>query len=168
MRKFFLAVTVSFCFGFLPSFSQPNTAVSIKGKVVDKTSGGSVANVSVRIKNSGTGVSTDAAGNFRLTTSSLPATLIITHSTYEQTEEVVNNTEEVAVRLTPSLVMLDGVFLSSKGIPTRILDAAFSAELIDYKKIEIKTFCELITQYNSIRFIQSPKRILFICVFSAK
>ncbi len=136
MRKYFLAVAVIYCFAFSPVFSQPNTGVSIKGKVVDNSSGGAVANVSVRLKNSGAGASTDSAGNFRLSISKVPATLIITHSTYEQTEMVVNNADEITVRLKPSSVILEGVFLSSKGIPTRILDAAFSAELIDYKKIK--------------------------------
>ena len=135
MKKYFFALTIV-CFFFTnAAYSQPGTVITIKGKVVDNTSGGPVANVSVRLKNTGSGASTDATGSFRLTATSLPATLVITHSTYEQTEIVVKNVDEVAVRLTPSLVMLEGVLLASKGIPTRILDAAFSAELIGYNKI---------------------------------
>ena len=135
MKKYFFALTIV-CFFFTnAAYSQPGTVITIKGKVVDNTSGGPVANVSVRLKNTGSGASTDATGSFRLTATSLPATLVITHSTYEQTEIVVKNADEVMVRLTPSLVMLEGVLLASKGIPTRILDAAFSAELIGYNKI---------------------------------
>ena len=135
MRKYFLAVAILFCFGIPAAFSQTKTAVSINGKVMDNSSGEGVANVSVRIKNNSTGVSTDASGNFRISIPALPATLIITHSTYEQTEFVINNTDEINIRLTYSLVSLEGVLLASKGIPTRIMDAAFSAELIGLKQI---------------------------------
>ena len=135
MRKYFLAVAALFCFGIPAAFSQTNTAVSIKGKVMDNSSGEGVSNVSIRVKNNSTGASTDASGNFRLSIPNFPATLIITHSTYEQTELVINNADEITIRLTPSLVVLEGVLLASKGIPTRIMDAAFSAELIGLKQI---------------------------------
>ncbi|MCY7309450.1 MAG: TonB-dependent receptor, partial [Chitinophagaceae bacterium] len=135
MKKYFLALTIV-CFFFTnAAYSQPGTVITITGKVVDNSTGEGVPNVSVRLKNSTAGTSTDATGSFRLTIPALPATLLITHSTYEQSELVINNADEVSIRITPSLVMLEGVFLSSKGIPTRIIDAAFSAELLDYKKI---------------------------------
>ena len=135
MKKYFLALTVVCFFFTSAAYSQSGTVITIKGKVVDNSTGDAVPNVSVRIKNSAAGITTDATGSFRLTISAFPVILLITHSTYEQSELVINNADEVSIRITPSLVMLEGVLLASKGIPTSTMDAAFSAELIGLKQI---------------------------------
>ncbi|MEO7984213.1 MAG: TonB-dependent receptor [Bacteroidota bacterium] len=136
MRKFLLAVVIGCCCTLSPAFSQTSPGVTIKGRVTDGSSGEAIGSVSVRLKNSVTGTTTDPAGNFRLNIAGLPATLLITHASYEQTELNISRVDEVSIRLTPSLVTLEGVLLASKGIPTKIIDAAFSAELLGLKQIK--------------------------------
>ena len=86
MKKYFLALTVVCFFFTSAAYSQSGTVITIKGKVVDNSTGDAVPNASVRIKNSAAGITTDATGSFRLTISALPVILLITHSTYEQSE----------------------------------------------------------------------------------
>lgn len=105
--------------------------IPITGTVRNGATGEAIHSASVTMKGSLiSGVITDAAGHFRIAVSSLPVTLLISHTTFDKQEVVVNNANEVAVNLTPGPVLLEGVVLTSKGIPTRIIDAPFSVEYI--------------------------------------
>jgi len=136
MKKYFLALAAISCFILPPVFSQSNQATTIKGKVTDNSTGEAIPNVSVRLKNSGAGISTDSTGSFRLTVPSLPATLIVSHASYEQSELVINNANEVAIQLTSSSVSLQEVLLASKGIPTTIMNTTYTATVIPLSKIK--------------------------------
>jgi len=136
MKKYLLASVILYWMALSPAFSQTTPGFVIRGKVINASTGEAVANSSVRLKNSLEGTRTDTTGHFRLTVPLLPVTLQITHTAYEQTELLVSSTADIAIRLQTASIMLDEVVMASKGIPTRIIDAPFSAELIGYKKIQ--------------------------------
>jgi outer membrane receptor protein involved in Fe transport len=105
--------------------------ITIKGTVKNNATGEPIPSASVTMKESVTnGTVTDSSGNFKVIVASLPVTLLISHANYEEHKEVVNNRNDVTISLTPVSVLMEGVVLVSKGIPTRIIDAAFSAEYI--------------------------------------
>jgi hypothetical protein len=108
--------------------------VLIKGNISDKITGEKIRSATVRIKNGNT-VLSDSLGHFEIKANG-PVMLTVTHASYEPIElNIAAGHEWVEINLVPNAVMLNAVVLSTKGIPTRILDAPFSAELIDYKQI---------------------------------
>ncbi len=109
-------------------FSQPMSVV-INGKVIGENNM-PLANVSIAAKNTKAGVTTDDNGSFRINIPSLPVRLIISHINYTDQEIEVSDTKEVFIRMEPDGTVMEGVVLPPKGIPTKIKDAPFSAELI--------------------------------------
>lgn len=107
----------------------------IKGTVVNSATAEPLSRVSVRLKNSTAGTITDSSGRFLLSVPSLPASIILSHSGFDALEISVTNSNAVHYTLSPSSLVLEGVLLASKGIPTKVLDAAFSAEMIGLKQI---------------------------------
>src|SRR5687767_12416475 len=128
MRKFaWLLIAASFALS--PAiFSQPQK-ITLRGKLTDDKNS-PVADASVMVKNAANGTTTDTNGDFQLAVSSLPVMLLVSHANYNGQEIEVADTKEVFIRMEPAGTVLEGVVLSSKGIPTRIKDAPFSAELI--------------------------------------
>ena len=118
-----------------PSVFSQTQMVTIKGKLTDDKNS-PVADVSVMAKIGGNGTTTDAKGNFQLTVPSLPATLLISHINFAKEEINVVNSNEVSISLKPVSVMQEEVVLVTKGIPTKILDAPFSAEMIGQRRIK--------------------------------
>src|SRR5204862_4177254 len=115
-------------------FSQTNQSLIISGKITNKSSNESIP-ASVQIKNSNKGVAADSKGVFHITVESLPIILLIPASGFEPQEINVENKNEVTINMDPAFSVINEVVLASKGIPTRIIDAPFSAELIGLKQI---------------------------------
>ena len=136
MKKYF-ALPGIFYFIAFSVFSQTASVIQLSGKTQDQVSGEMIPNVSIRIKNAKAGTLSDATGIFRLQVKELPVTLLISHSEYEEQEYLAENNADITVKMVPALRLIEGVVLSSKGIPTKILDAAFSAELIGQKQIRL-------------------------------
>jgi outer membrane receptor protein involved in Fe transport len=114
--------------------SQNSHPITISGKVNNQLSGEPIP-ASIRVKNSNMGVAADSKGIFHLSVASLPVTLLITATGFEQQEINVENKNETVVNLVPAFSIIDEVVLRSKGIPTKIIDAPFSAEFIGLKQI---------------------------------
>ncbi len=145
MRKYLLSLT-AMCGLALFSFAQPNQPQTISGTIIDSSTGEPIVSATVRIKDGRSGTMTDQLGRFRLNVV-LPASLIITHASYELLEKVIDGSSEIKIYLQQSSAMMQGVVLDSKGIPTKIIDAPFSAELISLKQIgELPTT----SAYNAI------------------
>lgn len=134
MRKYYVTLILISSFACLPAFSQKKP-VTVSGKIKDIAAGEGITSVSIRVKETGHITTSDSTGKFRLILTDLPVTLLISHAGYEKKEVMVNNPAEISVHLVPFAILLNGVVLESKGISTRILDAAFSAELISQKQI---------------------------------
>jgi outer membrane receptor protein involved in Fe transport len=117
------------------SMYSQSTPVIIHGKITGEKNE-TLSNVSVKIKNTRAGTASDNNGGFRLSAGSLPVTLVISHVNYSSKEVVVENANEISVQLSAKAEVLDPmVIMSSKGIPTRILEYAGSAERIGPKEI---------------------------------
>ena len=112
------------------AFSQPMDIV-INGRVTDEKNG-PMPKVSVIVKASKAGVTTDDNGTFRINIPSLPVKLTISHTNYTDQEIEVTDTKEVIIRMEPAGSMLEGVVLTSKGIPTRIKGRTFFSRVNRY------------------------------------
>lgn len=114
-------------------FSQ-SSGIIVKGKLTDDKNS-PLADASVMVKNTGNGSTTDAKGNFQLTVSSLPVTLLISHISFLNKEIKIENTNEVIINMKPVSGMLEDVVLPPKGLPSKIKDAPFSVEIINQHSI---------------------------------
>src|SRR5687768_13643389 len=133
MKKLFLLMILLAT--FVTGFSQPKAGIIITGKLTNRSTGESIGGATISLKKSGRVTITDSTGAFQLEVITLPATLFVTHVGFEEHEIIVQKSLEVSIDLEPNVGMLEGVVLTSKGLPTRIIDAPFSAEYFGQRRI---------------------------------
>ncbi|GAB3637309.1 TonB-dependent receptor [Hymenobacter arcticus] len=90
-------------------------AFPVKGRVVDKATGQGLPGVTVLVKGTTTGASTDAEGNFSLSAPDGNATLVVSYIGYATQEVPVNNAQTVAVTLVTDNKALDEVVVVGYG-----------------------------------------------------
>jgi outer membrane receptor protein involved in Fe transport len=133
MKKQILLLTTG-CLLWLLNYSQNTSSVTLNGKIVDEKTQALVG-ASVRVKGTSSGVITDQNGKFRITVASIPATLLVSYINFQEQEIVAEKTDEISIKLAPVPILIEGVLLQSKGIPTRIIDALSSAEYFGQRSI---------------------------------
>ena len=91
-----------------------NADIVIKGKVTDKKTSEPLIGVSVKIKGTNAGASTDVNGNYSL---NVPenGTLVITYIGYVTQEVVVNNLASINIELETVISVLDEVVVVDSG-----------------------------------------------------
>ncbi len=106
----------------------------VRGNVTDEN-GATVSNVSVMIKGTGNGTTTDAEGNFSLTIPSSAKTLVLSSVNYSSQEVPVSGKTQLAIKLQANAEKLNEVVVVAYGT---VRKGAFtgSAARIDAKKIE--------------------------------
>ncbi len=96
--------------------SAPGAAAfPVKGRVVDKANGQGLPGVTVLVKGTPTGASTDAEGNFSLSAPDGNATLVVSYIGYATQEVPVNNAQTIAVALVTDNKALDEVVVVGYG-----------------------------------------------------
>ena len=104
---------------------------TISGKVENSATKETVAAVSVTVKGSGEGTFTDDKGNFKLTLSKLPATLLISSIGYEMQEITVSDAgQPLKVSFKPSNILGQEVVVSATRTSQKILESPVSIERI--------------------------------------
>ncbi|WP_394353875.1 SusC/RagA family TonB-linked outer membrane protein [Spirosoma taeanense] len=94
-------------------FSQP-TDVTVSGKVLDEKGGG-LPGVSVLVKGTTQGTTTDATGSFRLSVPSSRSTLVFSFVGYASREVVVGDQTTMSITLTPDDQTLNEVVVVGYG-----------------------------------------------------
>lgn len=98
-------------------FSQ--TGVAVKGKVRDDKDS-AIANVSIVVKGTTTGTTTDEGGNFSITVPNPKATLVFTGVGYKSTELALADQTEVNVRLNTLSNDLENVIVVGYGTQRKL------------------------------------------------
>lgn len=88
--------------------------VHVKGKVTDKSTGQPMAGVSIQVKGSNAGVSTDAGGNYTLNVPN-DAVLVVSSVGYAEVEIPVNGREEINIALEPATTGLNEIVVIGYG-----------------------------------------------------
>lgn len=110
-------------------FAQQNLTVS--GKVVAASNGSALSGVTVTVKNTQNGTTTDEAGNFSITAPQ-GATLVFSSVGFQETEVTVNNSNSLTIRLIAAEKGLDEVVVVGYGSKRkRDITAAVSTIGID-------------------------------------
>jgi outer membrane receptor protein involved in Fe transport len=108
----------------------------IAGKIENSATKEKVAAVSVTIKGTGTGTFTDDKGNFKITATKLPATLLISSIGYELQEITVTDAgQPVLVSFKPTNSLGQEVVVSATRTPQKILESPVSIERINASMI---------------------------------
>jgi len=115
------------CFLWLLNYSQNGSSVILTGKIVDEKTQ-ALGGASVRVKGTSSGVIADQNGKFRVTVASLPATLLVSHTNFQEQEIVAENTNEISIYLTQVPVFMREVVLKAKGMPARLRDVPVPLE----------------------------------------
>ncbi len=104
---------------------------SISGKVENSATKEKVAAVSVTVKGSAEGTFTDDKGNFKLTVSKLPATLLVSSVGYEMQEITVSDAgQPLSISFKPSNILGQEVVVSATRTSQKILESPVSIERI--------------------------------------
>ncbi|MBN8821377.1 MULTISPECIES: TonB-dependent receptor [unclassified Spirosoma] len=131
MKKLLLTswlLTIVFC---LPVFAQD---VTVSGRVTSSEDGAGLPGVSVQLKGTSRGTTTDAEGKYRI---NAPASgrLVFSFIGFASKEMAIGNQSTISVDLTPDAANLDEVIVTTFGTAKK---AAFtgSAGVIDQNKIQ--------------------------------
>ncbi|RYY88883.1 MAG: TonB-dependent receptor [Chitinophagaceae bacterium] len=128
MRKS-LRYTSAFLVAGMFSLSVMAQSVTLTGKVKSNGTKENVPAVSVTVKGGSQGAYTDDNGNFRLTVSKLPVTLIVSSVGFESREITISSASQALdIDLTPSSVVGQEIVVSATRAPERILETPVTIE----------------------------------------
>ena len=132
---------------------------TVSGKVENSATKEKVAAVSVTVKGTNTGTFTDDNGNFKITVSKLPATLLISSIGYELQEVSVNSADEKpTVSFKPSNVLGQEVVISATKTSQKILESPVSIERLSSAAIRnspAATYYDVIANLKGVDIVSS-------------
>ena len=126
MRKMMLWIAGLFCLSLLPAslLAQERT---ISGKITD-ANGAPLPSISVVIKQTNKGTTTDAEGKFQLIVPA-NATLLITSAGYKMQTIQVGTSAEINVKMEEDIARLDEVVVTGFGTRTNTKKLAYAIQL---------------------------------------
>ncbi|MDT7831572.1 SusC/RagA family TonB-linked outer membrane protein [Flavobacteriaceae bacterium S356] len=128
MRKFKLLLTgILLCFSFTVFAQQ-----TLKGVVKDKTTGEGLPGVTVVVKGTNNGTSTDFDGNFELKNVKSGDTIVVTYLGFKEQEVTIGTNFNITIQLEESTERLDEIVVVGYG-STTVKDATGSVEAITAK-----------------------------------
>lgn len=134
------------CFTLLLCFTLAQAQHLIQGTINDATTGQPVPFVSVGIKGAVQGTVTNEQGNFAISAATLPATLVVSHISYQGKEIVINNEQAITITLQPVSVQLQEVTVGNPAL-TIMKEVAARAKKDAVHSYYLKTFFrQLITE----------------------
>ena len=117
-RKIQLAVFILYLIQAV-GYAQTGVPITIKGKVTEQTGGGPVPGASIKIKGQQAGTSTDATGNYSLTTRAGDV-LVFSSIGYEIQEITVTKQATINISFSPSTEGLDEVVVVGFGTQKKV------------------------------------------------
>ncbi|HRN55322.1 MAG TPA: SusC/RagA family TonB-linked outer membrane protein, partial [Agriterribacter sp.] len=133
-RKFFIRRILFLAFLICLKISVNAQDITVSGTVTANTSGELLTGVSVKIKGTAIGVSTDKNGQFSIKAPQ-NGILVITHVGYETLDIPVNNRETIDISLTSTSTSLDEVLVVGYGTQKKV-NLTGAVDVISNKKIE--------------------------------
>jgi len=127
MRKFKLLLI-----GILLSSSAMFAQQTIKGVVIEKSSGNTLPGVSIVLKGTSSGTTTDFDGNFQLNNIKTGDVFVLTYLGFKNKEFIVANDFNVSIEMEESAEQLDEIIVVGYGTTT-VRDATGSVESITAK-----------------------------------
>lgn len=116
--------------------SQHNV-VEISGAIKDQNNGESLIGVSVSVKGTVNGTTTDTDGKFKLRTKlSFPFTLVVSYIGYETQEYIIESpNQEVKINLATQSVMTNDVVVTASRVEENIMKSPVAIEKLDIRTL---------------------------------
>src|SRR3569833_40940 len=114
MKLKVLYVALLLSYFFLQEVSA-QTPSFVTGRVISSDNQGGIAGVSIKVKGTSQGASTDANGAYRIAVPGQNAVLVFSHVSFQQKEVAVNGQSVVNVTLNPSDSKLNEVVVIGYG-----------------------------------------------------
>ena len=108
------------------SFSQ----ITLRGKVVDATNGEELIGASVSLSTGG-GAVTDYNGEYLLKVESLPVTIKINYTGFNEEEVIISTADRITVRMQPSSIVIEEAVIVGQRIDEKQKAAPLSVETLD-------------------------------------
>ncbi len=141
------------------SFSTWAQSVSIKGHVSNAGTKERVPAVSVFIKGTSIGTYTDDKGDFTLSVSKFPVTLVFSSIGFEAKEvEVKSADESVSVEIKPSSALGEEIVVSATRVATKILESPVSIERVSATAIQnapAASYYDVVTNMKGVDMMAS-------------
>lgn len=136
-RILFLPFIIS-SFAFHSGFAQDNTIIEISGRVTDQEKQQPLPDVSVQVKGTLTGVTTNSLGAFKLRTKTrLPFTLLFTSIGFKPQElEVKSLGSDLQIALVTQTVLGNEVVVTASRVGESILKSPVAIEKLDIRAIK--------------------------------
>jgi outer membrane receptor protein involved in Fe transport len=135
-------------------FTFAQTSVTITGHIQNSQTKEKIPAVSVSLKGSGAGTTTDDKGNFKLTTTQQPPfVLVFTSVGFESKEVTVTGTSELSVDLTPGSILGTEVVVSASRVQESILASPVSIEKLNataIRQIAAPTFYDALPSLKGV------------------
>ncbi|MFN9798733.1 MAG: carboxypeptidase-like regulatory domain-containing protein, partial [Bacteroidota bacterium] len=121
-----------FILSLLLTISVTSTAQVIRGRVVDAVGGAPLFSASVGEKGTANGSLTDFDGDFTLTVSKLPVTLVVSYVGYTTQEVAVSSASaRIIIRLQENAELLDAVDIVADRITEKQKQSPLTVESMD-------------------------------------
>src|SRR5205814_3924618 len=155
-----IILTLFQLFLFHSSFSQTITLIEISGQVTDQEKKLPLSDVSVLIKGTLTGTTTNSTGNFVLRTKTkLPFTLVFSSIGFRQQElEVKNLGSNLEVSLATQTVLGNEVVVTASRVPESILKSPVAIEKLDIraiKEVAAPSFYDALENIKGVQMLTS-------------
>ena len=113
----------------VPEMEDALADIQIKGQVTD-TNGETLPGVSIKLKNSNTGATTDLNGNYSINVPENNSVLVFTYIGFVTQEVTVNNRTNINVQLVTANTALNEVVVTALGIKRAAKSLTYSAQVI--------------------------------------
>lgn len=144
---------------FVCSLSAWAQNIRVAGQVTSSPSGENVGGVSVRVKNTSIGTSTDSTGHFQVAVPSLPIRLVFSSVGYETQEVVVTSAASpLTVSFIPSNIIGQEVVVSASRLPQRIMEAPVTIERVSAAAIRtspVSNYYDIVTNLKGVDAVLS-------------
>ncbi|MGN6604716.1 MAG: SusC/RagA family TonB-linked outer membrane protein [Ginsengibacter sp.] len=138
MRKIFTILVLGFVAQLvvkpIGAFAQSTQTTRIKGVITDKDDKTPVHGAAVLIKNTNTGTTTDASGEFSIN-AALNSVLIISNIGYETLTVPVNGKSNLEINLTKDNKALTEVVVTALGITRQAKSLGYAVQSVDRKQL---------------------------------
>jgi len=122
-------------FLFFGVYAVNAQTVTVRGTVADET-GAPMPGVSVLVKNTTHGTSTDMEGNFSLSNVSAGETVVFSFLGYENIERVIRGDEFLNISLVPESLEIEQVVVTALGIKREQRALGYSVQEIDGESLQ--------------------------------
>lgn len=133
--------------------------ITISGTVQNNSTKEKLPAVSVSIKGTSQGTYTDDKGNFKLTLSKLPVTLVFSSVGFEDQElSVTTESSALSIDLAPATTLGQEVVIAATRTPQRILESPVSIERMnnqDIRNVAVPNFYEAIANLKGVDLVTS-------------